>query len=81
MSNNFKDIPYAQWLETTLQEMITFPVKGICINAVSTDGTVYTNYYQTSMCDKLLIAGVLQQDAMMDNLYSNGYIKGEEEDE
>ena len=79
MSNSLSNIPYAQWLETALQEMIKFPVKGICINAVSTDGTVYTNYYKISMNDKLLVAGLLQQDAMIDTLTINGFIKQEDE--
>ena len=78
MTNNFKELPYAQWLETALQEMIAFPLKGICINAVSADGTVYTNYYKISMNDKLLIAGLLQHDAMIDTLTVNGFIGQED---
>lgn len=81
MANDLSNIHYAQWLETALQEMIEFPVKSICINALSADGTVYTNYYKISMNDKLLIAGLLQQDAMVDTLTINGFIKQDEETE
>lgn len=81
MTNNLKELHYAQWLETTLKEMLDFPVKGICINAISADGAVYTNYYKTSMNDKLLVAGLLQQDAMLDTLTMNGFINKEDETE
>lgn len=81
-SNNLNNIPYAQWLEKALQELITFPVKGIALHAITTTGEAYTNYYEVSMMDKLTIAGLIQQDAMFDSLAANGLIKyADEEDE
>ena len=74
MSNNLKDIPYTQWLENALQELIKLPVKGICLSAITTTGEAYTNYYEISMMDKLLIAGLIQQDATLDTLAANGFI-------
>ena len=82
MSKNLNNIPYAQWLEKALTELIEFPVKGICISAITNTGEAYTNYYEISMMDKLLIAGLIQQDATYDSLAANGFIKyADEEDE
>lgn len=80
--NDVFSMPYANWLEQTLQELVKFPVKGIAINATTANGEVYTNYYEIPMADKLVISGVIQQDAMLDTLAANGYIEyADEEDE
>jgi hypothetical protein len=81
MNNELNKLPYAQWLETALRYLIAFPVRGICINAVDDDGNIYTNYYKITMHDKLAISGSIQQDAMLDTLRANEYIKDEELDE
>ena len=77
--NNLQNIPYAEFLENTLKELITMPVKGICLNAVLSDGSVYTAYHNVSMNNKLTISGLVQQDANLDFLKVNKYIKTEEE--
>lgn len=76
--NNLNNIPYAEFLEQTLQELITMPVKGICLNAVLTDGAVYTAYHNISMQNKHTISGLVQQDATLDFLKANNFIKDEE---
>lgn len=77
--NNLNNIPYAEFLEQTLQELITMPVKGISLNAVLSDGSVYTAYHNVSMQNKLTISGLVQQDATLDFLKVNNYIKNDEE--
>ena len=84
MNNNPTDIfslPYAQWLEQTLQELVTFPVKGICICATGDKGEVFVNYHKVTMADKLVISGVIQQDAMLDTMAANGIIEYAEDQE
>ena len=84
MTGNQADVfslPYAKWLEDTLQEMIKYPVKGIALNAITDNGEIYTNYYKITMADKLIIAGVVQQDAMFDSLAANGVIDYADEEE
>lgn len=84
MPDNIKDIfelPYAKWLENTLREMTTYPIKGICLNAITENGEAYTDYYQISMTDKLIIAGLIQQDAMLDSLAANGVIEYTDEED
>lgn len=77
--NNLNNIPYAEFLEQTLKELITMPVKGICLNAVLSDGAVYTAYYNVSMQNKHTISGLVQQDATLDFLKVNNYVKNDEE--
>ena len=74
-------MPYAKWLESVLKDITKYPVKGISFNAVTEDGEIYTNYYNLSMGDKLLVAGIIQQDAMFDSLAANGIIDYDDDDE
>lgn len=76
-NNNPTDVfslPYAKWLEETLHDLITFPIKGICISATGNNGEFYVNYHKISMADKLTISGLIQQDAMLDTMAANGII-------
>ena len=73
-------IPYALWLENALQELIKFPVKGICMYATTESGEIYSNYHNISMMDKVTIAGLIQQDATIDSLVANGIIEEENEE-
>ena len=84
MTNNKNDIrnmSYASWLEKTLQELVNFPVKGICIAATTNTGDFYVNYYNVPMGDKLTISGLINQDAMLDTMAANGIIEYEESEE
>lgn len=74
-------IPYVPWLENALQELVKFPVRGICMYATTDNGEIYSNYYNISMMDKVTIAGLIQQDATMDSLVNNGIIQSEEDEE
>ena len=73
-------LPYAGWLEESLQNLIATSVMSICIISKSTDGEVLTGYYDCSVSDKLLFAGYLNQDAMIETLQVNGYISDDDED-
>lgn len=77
---NLSEISYAEWLEKALKEMITMPVRGVCLFAITDDGTFYNNYHNISVADKFLMAGYIQQDAMIDTLEVNGMIKTEEDE-
>ena len=82
--SNLSKLPYAKWLEQSLQGIVGKPVKSICIlTKMENDGQdeIGTGYYECSVADKLLFAGYLQQDAMIDTLQINGYIEDDEEDE
>lgn len=78
---NINNIPYAAWLEKNIKDLITSPVKSICVSAVSTDGDVYRDYYNADMLDKITMAGVIQQDAMLDSMAAHGIIEYEDDEE
>ena len=82
--NNKTDIfsmPYAKWLESVLKDIAKYRVRGLSFNVITDEGEIYTNYYNLSMGDKILVAGILQQDAMFDSLAANGIISYDEEDD
>lgn len=78
---DLKNLPYADWLEKSLQSFIGKPVQSICILTKFEDGDVGNGYYNCCVADKLVFAGFLQQDAMLDALKNNGYLEDDEEDE
>lgn len=83
MSNkkNITDMPYAQWLESILRDISELPVKGIAILGVLEEGETYTAYYNIPMADKLLLSGLVNQDATLDMLAAQGFIEYEDEEE
>lgn len=84
MANQNNDItakPFAKWLEQTLHDIMDFPVRGIAIALVSDDNNTYINYYETSMADKILISGLINQDANLDMMAAAGLIKYDDEKE
>ena len=74
-------MPYAKWLEQTLHDISSFPVKGIALLVCTDSGDSYTNYYNVSMADKLIMAGLIQQDSTLDMLAANGLIRYEDDEE
>lgn len=72
---------YAEYLETTLKELVTLPVEGICILAKLQGGATYTSFHKASITDKILYAGLIQQEAMIETLEKNRMIRGHEGDE
>lgn len=80
-------LPYAEWLEQSLQNIVGKPVQSICIMTrfaeedEETGDTVGSGYWHCSVADKLVFAGFLQQDAMLDTMKVNGYIPDDEDNE
>lgn len=78
---NINNLPYAAWLEKNLRDLIGTPIKSICISAVSESGDIYRDYYKVTMLDKILIAGIIQQDAMLDSMAANGIVEYVDEED
>ena len=78
--NNITDMPYAKWLEQALRDISNIPVRGMVVSCILEDGNTYTNYWKTSMGDKILLSGLIQQDAMFDSLEANGIIQYDNDD-
>lgn len=89
--SDLKKLPYAEWLEQSLQNIVTKPVQSICILTKFTPDPsddeedlgdeIGTGYWHASVADKLLFAGFLQQDAMLDTMKANGYIPDDDDEE
>ena len=75
-ANEFNDIPHAKWCEKALSELVNLPVKSVCMFAILDNGDIYNNYTENiTMGDKLVMAGIIQQDAMLDTMIANGFIE------
>ena len=72
--------PIVKFLQQTIRDISKFPTKGIAVVVTSETGDAYTNYHNISMSDKLVISGLIQQDATLDMLVANGFIEYEDED-
>lgn len=78
---NLNALPYAEWLEKAMHDLVKMPIEGLCFTAILKSGEAYTNYYNISMMNKLTIAGLIQQDAMLDSMAANGFIEYADEEE
>ena len=72
---------YAEFMEETLERMEKLPVEGICIVTKLSGGAVFADYYNSNMMDKFVYAGVIQQNATMDMMKANNWIKDDEAEE
>ena len=72
---------YAEFMEETLSRMVKLPVEGICIVTKLSGGAVFADYYNSNMMDKFVYAGVIQQNATMDMMRANNWIKDNEAEE
>lgn len=77
---NIYDKDYAPFMEEVLQRMIQMPVTGICVLMKLEDGAVCSNYFNSKMMDKMIYAGVIQQDVTWEILKANNAV-GREPDE
>lgn len=80
-SNDIREMPYAEWLEGALRRISIMPMRTLILIGITEDGDTYNDYYNATLGDKLLISGLIQQDAMLDTLVANGFINSEDDEE
>ena len=73
--------PIVEWLREVLRDISQFDARGIAVASINKDGDSYVSYYKMNMTDKVLISGLIQQDAMLDTLAQNGIIGYDESDD
>ena len=73
--------PIVEWLRGALRDISQFDARGIAVASINKDGDSYVSYYKMNMADKVLISGLIQQDAMLDTLAQNGIVGYDESDE
>jgi hypothetical protein len=66
---------YASFMENVLRDMVDLPVEGICVVTKLRGGANVESYYNSSQTDKILYAGLIQQDAMIDVLKANKMLR------
>ena len=81
-SNDITEKPYAEWLEEILSDICSMPIRSLVMIGITEDGDMYNGYYNASAADKILMSGLIQQDAMIDTLEATGLINstGDEEE-
>ena len=81
-SNDITEKPYAEWLEEILSNICSMPIRSLVMIGITEDGDTYNGYYNASAADKILMSGLIQQDAMIDTLEATGLINstGDEEE-
>lgn len=72
---------YASFMENVLRDMVDLPVEGICVITKLRGGANVVSYYNSSSTDKLLYAGLVQQDAMIDVLKANRMLREDKPEE
>ena len=65
---------YAPFMEEVLQHMMHMPVSGICVLMKLEDGSVCSDYYNSGTIDKMVYAGVIQQDITWGILKANNIV-------
>ena len=73
--------PIVEWLREALRDISQFDARGIAVASINKDGDSYVSYYKMNMADKVLISGLIQQDAVLDTLAQNGIVSYDESDE
>lgn len=80
--SKLNELPYAQWLEDSLSNVIKSNTQSICIMTKNDNGEIGSGYFNCSVADKILFAGFINHDATIESLAVNGYIDDcEDEDE
>lgn len=81
-SDDILEQPYAEWLEEILSNISAMPIRSLVMIGITEDGDMYNGYYNASVADKILMSGLIQQDAMIDTLEATGLINstGDEEE-
>lgn len=70
----------SKFLENGLRMLYDENVKSVAILATTEDDDISIGYYHCSVSTKLMYAGYIQQDAMIDTLKTNNLITDTSED-
>ena len=79
-------LPYAEWLETCISELVKATPVAIAMEMVGTDGNVMTCYYNTSPNDRACMIDAMRDDARFEFIKNNAdeilaMLNGEDDEE
>ena len=66
---DINEVPYAEWLEKSLQAIVPLKPVSLCFAATMPDGEVYTGYYNADATDKAVIAHSARRTASAPNAH------------
>lgn len=69
--NDITQSEYAEFLETMCGKCMDDEPTAIAVTYITPNGSVGTGYYQCSMANKLTMAGMMFNDAVMDGIKNN----------
>lgn len=70
----------SSWLEEGLRYLYEGNVQNVAIQATNENGEILTSYFHCNIPTKLLFAGYIQQDAMLDTLEARRIKEDDEHD-
>ena len=70
----------SKFLEEVLPQIYEKKIESLVICASMENGEIGSAYFNCSMKTKLMYAGLINQDAMMDTLMANGIIEYDDDD-
>ena len=68
---DFREIPYAEWLEEGLKLLLQEQPEKLGLVATMSDGTTMTGYYNADATDKAVFAHNIYTDAILDTVLCN----------
>lgn len=68
---DFSELPYAEWLEQGVAEILQNNPSKIALVAQMPDGAVMTGYYNADATDKAVFAHNIYADSILDLIISN----------
>lgn len=82
----FAQLPYAQWLDDTMMQLLEINPVCITINAITDDGEVLSGYWNCNANSRAIIMDAMKNDSLLEYIEDNKdtilkILNGEEEDE
>ena len=79
-------MPYAQWLDDTMMQLLEINPVCMTINAITDDGEVLSGYWNCSANSRAIIMDAMRNDSLLEYIEDNKdtilkILNGEEEDE
>ena len=84
--DSMASLPYIDWLEDVLKEIVEDKPRAISVEMVKEDGTTSTRYYNMTTFDRALVMATIQEAQIMDIIADNreaivDILNNEEEEE
>ena len=69
--DSMASLPYIEWLEDVLKEIVETNPRAISVEMVQEDNTTSTRYYNMTTFDRALVIATIQEAQIMDTIADN----------